>query len=78
MLHTVRAYSSSLSSSHQCAHTGGSPCTQAKQGVVFATYELKVDSLMSLRVNYTDTLPLYTAVYDNGTLPAVISAVMFR
>ncbi len=53
-------------------------CAQAKQGVVFAAFELKVDYLMSLRVNYTDILPLYTTAYDNGTLPAVVSAVMFR
>ena len=52
---------------------------QASQGVVFAAFELKVDSLMSLRVNYTDTLPLFNLAYNNnGTAPSVVSAVMFR
>ena len=52
---------------------------QASQGVVFAAFELKVDSLMSLRVNYTDTLPLFNLAYNNnGTDPSVVSAVMFR
>lgn len=51
---------------------------QASQGVVFAAFELKVDNLMSLRINYTDTLPLYTRASNNLTVPAVVSAVMFR
>ena len=46
--------------------------------MVFAAFELKVDSLMSLRINYTDTLPLYNIALGNGTTPAVVSAVMFR
>ena len=55
---------------------------QSSQGVVFAAFELKVDNLMSLRVNYTDTLPLLQKVANNLTVnettPAVVSAVMFR
>ncbi|DBA91978.1 hypothetical protein WJX79_008729 [Trebouxia sp. C0005] len=47
------------------------------QGVVFATFELEVDSLMSLRINYTDTLPLYTTAYTNASA-SIVSAVMFR
>lgn len=52
---------------------------QTSQGVVFAAYELRVDALMSLRVNYTDLLPLYEATpILNGSRPNVVSAVMFR
>ena len=51
---------------------------QASQGVVFAAFELKVDNLMSLRINYTDTLPLYNTTAVNVTNSAVVSAVMFR
>ncbi|DBB09491.1 hypothetical protein WJX82_009021 [Trebouxia sp. C0006] len=47
------------------------------QGVVFATFELEVDSLMALRINYTDTLPLYTKAYNNDSA-SIVSAVMFR
>lgn len=50
---------------------------QTSQGVVFATFELEVDSLMSLRINYTDTLPLYTTAYTNASA-SIVSAVMFR
>lgn len=50
---------------------------QASQGVVFAAFELKVDNLMSLRINYTDTFPLFNVSSDNATTP-VVSAVMFR
>ena len=52
---------------------------QTSMGVVFATYELRVDALMSLRVNYTDLLPLYESIPAlNNSRPNVISAVMFR
>ncbi|DBB09492.1 TPA: hypothetical protein ACH3X3_008052 [Trebouxia sp. C0006] len=50
---------------------------QTSQGVVFATFELEVDSLMALRINYTDTLPLYTKAYNNDSA-SIVSAVMFR
>ncbi len=50
---------------------------QTSQGVVFATFELEVDSLMALRINYTDTLPLYTKAYNKASA-SIVSAVMFR
>jgi hypothetical protein len=49
----------------------------ASKGVVFATYEMQVDTLMVLRINYTDTLPLFQSI-NNNDLPNVLSAVIFR
>ena len=34
---------------------------QASKSVVFAAFELKVDALMALAINYTDLLPLVNA-----------------
>ena len=45
--------------------------------MVFATYEMQVDTLMVLRINYTDTLPLFQMI-NNNALPNVLSAVIFR
>ena len=49
---------------------------QASKGVVFAAFELKVDSLMALAINYTDLLPLVNASV-NASAP-FISAIAFR
>ena len=49
---------------------------QEAQGVVFAAFELKVDTLMSLRLNWTDLLPLYKSVAEDQ--PDILSVVVFR
>ncbi|KAK9820563.1 hypothetical protein WJX72_011663 [[Myrmecia] bisecta] len=48
----------------------------AQQGVVFATYELKVDTLTSMRINETDLAAVFNSAPN--TRPAVVSAVIFR
>ena len=49
---------------------------QASKGVVFAAFELKVDALMALAINYTDLLPLVKASV-NASAP-FISVIAFR
>lgn len=50
---------------------------QAKKGVLVAAFELKVDTMMTLRVNVSDIERMFASI-SNQTTPDVISAVIFR
>ena len=43
---------------------------------MFSAFELKVDTLMSLRFNWTDLLPLYKSIAEDQ--PDVLSVIVFR
>ena len=55
------------------------PVSQAATGAVFASFEVRMDTMTALKFSAADILRAYNQTQNNTALvPAVLSAVVFR